>query len=292
MTDASHVPSSDDGGRPPHLADEMRTLAAELSEAAGLLLCTDFDGTLADITDQPDDPEIRPKNRESLRGLRDHPDVVVGVVSGRQVDDLRARVGVDGVAYAGNHGLELHRDGETVVHPIAAKRRSTVAAICDELDARLGDIEGCIVENKGITATVHHRLSPDDATDRVRETVREVVDEMGGPRFRVSLGKSVVEFSPAIPWHKGRAVELLAAELPDDWLPVYLGDDTTDEFGFAAVGHRGFGVHVGEGNDTVATHRVGDPDAVETLLAWLAETGVELLGDECAVPDESEIDIF
>ena len=149
-----------------------------------------------------------------------------------------------------------------------------------------------MVENKGITATVHHRLAPDGVTERVRETVREVVAEIGGPRFRVSLGKSVVEFSPAIPWHKGRAVELLADELPADWLPVYLGDDTTDEFAFAAVGHHGLGVHVGEGHDTVATHRITDLDALETFLSWLAETGVGLMGDEHAVPDESEIDIF
>ena len=288
MTDSHSAPSSDDD-RPPHLADEVRALAAELSDAAGLLLCTDFDGTLADITDRPDDPEIRPRNRESLRTLRDSPNVSVAVVSGREVEDLRTRVGVEGVAYAGNHGLEIHRGGETVVHPIAAKRRSTVAAICDELDARLGGIDGCLVENKGITATVHHRLAPDEETETIRETVRAVVDEFGGPRFRVSLGKSVVEFSPAIPWHKGRAVELLADEHPHDWLPVYLGDDTTDEFAFAAVGQHGLGVHVGEGHDTVATHRVADPDAVESLLTWLAETGANLVGNQRPVPDEVSV---
>ena len=289
MSDGTRDASSSDAdGRPPHLAEEMRALATELAAANGLLLCTDFDGTLTNITDNPDDPTIREANRESLRTLRDHEFVAVAVVSGREIEDLRARVGIDGIVYAGNHGLELHRDGETVVHPIAAHRRSTVAAICDELDARLGHIEGCLVENKGITATVHYRLAADEMAEEIRETVREVVEEMGGPRFRASLGKSVVEFSPAIPWHKGRAVELLAEEYPADWLPVYLGDDTTDEFAFEAFQH-GLGVHVGEGQDTVATHRVDDPDTVETLLSWLAETGVELLGDARPVPDEFDV---
>lgn len=265
-----------DSGRPSPVTDDATTVAAHLSTAEGLLLCSDFDGTLAGITRRPEDAEIRPASRGALRRLRDHPYVELAVVSGRGLSDLRSRVDLEGIDYAGNHGLEIYRDGERIVHPLAARQVERIRAACDELDERLAGVEGCFVERKGLTATVHHRLADADRTDEIRETVEAVVSSIDS-RIDCSTGKAVVEFGPDVPWDKGSAVDLLAADRPDGWLTLYLGDDTTDEDAFRRIRSDGLGVHVGDSPDTAASHRVDDPAAVEAFLDWLAETGIERL---------------
>lgn len=240
-----------------------------IEDASGLLFCTDFDGTLAPIEPDPDAPEIDPENREVLRGLRDTERVRVAVISGRALADVRERVAVDGIAYAGNHGLELERHDSTTVHPIAAKHRGRIGRICSLLESDLSGIEGASVEDKSVTATVHYRLTPDDRIPNVREAVESAVSRFGDGKIRLTGGKEIVELRPAVRWHKGMAVSLLADDRPDGWLPIYIGDDTTDESAFAAV-DDGLAIYVGK-DDTAAHYRVPKQAAVADCLSALAE---------------------
>ncbi|MDL5363694.1 trehalose-phosphatase [Halalkalicoccus sp. NIPERK01] len=257
---------------PEPTADLERFAASGVRErvenAEGLVLCTDFDGTLAPIEADPDAPEIVPENRRLLRTLRDAEDVRVAVVSGRALADVRERVGVEGIAYAGNHGLELRRRGSTVVHPIAAKHRERIGRICAALEADLSGIEGAAVEDKSVTATVHYRKTPEAKVARVREAVETVLDRFGDGRIRRTDGKEIVELRPAVRWHKGMAVSLLAADY-EGRLPIYIGDDTTDESAFRVV-NDGLAIYVGEG-ETNAHYRVPTQPRVASCLAAIAE---------------------
>ena len=256
--------------------DRLEEIRERLRRADGLVLCTDFDGTLAPIVEQPDEAAISPGNRDLLRTLGEHDAVRVGVVSGRALDDVRSRVELPSLAYAGNHGLELARPGSDrdVVHPIAARRRPLLATVCDEIGARLSDVEGCFVENKSITASVHYRRAPSEAVPRVRETVGEVLDEMASGRLHAEHGKAVVEIHQAIPWNKGAAVSLLRGSSARP--AVYLGDDTTDETVFERFGREDVGIHVGDG-PTAASYRIEEQAAVEEVFAWFADEGLDLL---------------
>lgn len=260
------------------LRELQQTVAERLADAEGLLLCTDFDGTLTGIVADPDAPEMRPQNRTSLERLHAHPNVAVAVVSGRALDDLRERVGLDDLSYAGNHGLELAYRGETTVHPVAERQASEIQAACDAIEERVGDIDGCLVENKGVTATVHHRQADLNDTPAIRRAVEEVVEELAPDRIEVSTGKAVVELAPAVPWDKGQAVSFFQSDVPDSWATMYLGDDTTDEYAFRAIAPAGVSIHVGDDEETAAVHRTPDPDTVERFLQWLADEGVESLG--------------
>lgn len=278
--DATDAPGSSDeepaSGSTPRLRPET-DLGDRLRAARGLLLCTDFDGTLTRIVDDPDAPEITDANRESLRRLAASPRVEVAVVSGRALDDLRDRVGLDGVTYAGNHGLELHRDGRTTVHPVARSHRNGVETVRDAVVERVGDVQGVVVEDKDLTVTVHYRNAPADRRDEIRDAVFEAVARHAPDRVRTSTGKAVVELRPAVPWDKGSVVRLLAEDVGASWLPVYVGDDTTDEDAFRALaGVGGVGVRVGD-EPTAASHRLPDTAAVERLLSWLADETPELL---------------
>ena len=134
-TDGSASNDADGGAtdeRSLELFEHLDAVRDRLAGAEGLLLCTDFDGTLAPITDDPDAAGITDANEDALRALADREGIELAVVSGREVGDVTARVGIEGIAYAGNHGLELRREGETTVHPIAAEigRASCRERVC------------------------------------------------------------------------------------------------------------------------------------------------------------------
>ena len=279
---------SSDGHAPP--ADGT-TPADRIRRADGLLVLVDFDGTLADIRPRPDQATIRPESREALAALADLSRTAVAVVSGRGLADVRERVDLPGIGYAGNHGLEIETPEREFVHPEAEGAALTVAAVCADLRDRLADVEGVIVEEKNLSATVHYREVAEAEVDRVREAVRATVEEHAtsaasegeedaesrgdGGALRVEEGKQIVELKPDVDWDKGRAVEWLRdVFVPDGerWHPVYVGDDVTDEDAFRALAGEGTTIRVGAPDEpTAADFRVDDPDAIPPLLAWIAD---------------------
>ncbi len=249
-------------GRTGH--DVYDAFECALSRSGGLLFCTDFDGTLSPIETDPDAPTLPTENERALRLLGERERVRVGVVSGRALSDLRDRIGIDGIAYAGNHGLELETGDGRVAHPIAERREGEIDRLCDVVESVMGD--RVLVERKGLTATVHYREASEETARSVRRLLRHETDEREG--IRTASGKQSVELRPAVEWEKGQAVSLLQDRTPDPWTTAYLGDDTTDESVFRTL-DEGVSVHVGDG-ETAAEHRLPDTEAVTALLEWLA----------------------
>ncbi|NHN61164.1 MULTISPECIES: trehalose-phosphatase [Halorussus] len=279
-SDASTDAAIDPGLELPNpLREHLYAVVEGLVDHDGLLVALDFDGTLAAIEDRPDAAAIPDPTREAVAALAEEPNVEVAVVSGRELADVRDRVDVPEASYAGNHGLEIHAE-EYRVHPTASDAEEDIAAISDELRDRLADVDGVIVENKGVTATVHHRLVADDEVARVADAVDELVDVRDD--VHLTTGKDVLELRPAVERDKGEALrELYDVLVPDgeQWFPVYVGDDTTDEAAFGVLGdrERGFGIKVGDDPNTDAPYRVADPEAVREVLDWLRTYGVEFL---------------
>ncbi|SEV82189.1 trehalose-phosphatase [Natrinema salifodinae] len=277
---------------PPRPLDErLPTLRGRLDGAAELLVCLDFDGTLAPIVEDPDAAAPTERNREALAALAATPAVTTAVVSGRALRDVRARV--DGPSiYAGNHGLELAREGSIAVHPVARKRAIRIERICSILETALASVPNCRVENKRLTGTVHYRSVPDAAEPIVRRITNTVVERFGGDDLELSPGKRILEIGPDIPWGKGNAVELIAADEPSETVPVYIGDDVTDESAFRAVEPDGIGIRVGDDDEpSSASCRVDSPTEVADFLAWLGSTGADLVdrtGSPAAPPVEAQ----
>jgi trehalose 6-phosphate phosphatase len=257
----------------PEVRSRYEELRDWLAGADGLVLGLDFDGTLAPIVEDHTEAAMTAESRAAVDRLAEHPGVGLAVVSGRALDDLTGRVGLDGVVYAGNHGLELGYDGERTVHPDVEGVGPAIDRLRAELDERLGDVPGYAVENKRVTATVHFRTVPEEHVSRVVETVEAVVD--GADDLRVSEGREIREVRPAVEWDKGRVMELLAATAPDGWRVMYVGDDTTDEDAFRAIQPDGVGVHVAssehEAVETDADYRLDGQTDVSRFLGWLDE---------------------
>ena len=258
-----------------------RHLLPRLAAAgAPLLTLLDFDGTLSDIAARPEDAALRPGNASLLQTLAsDMPGVIaaVGIISGRALDDVAGRVGVPGLIYAGNHGLEIAGPGLRYRHPAAATAIPMMADVAGRLAAALDGIPGVAVENKGITLTMHYRQTPAEYRCRAvagfYDAVRPLVDS---GRCRITTAKAALELRPAADWHKGRALDLIRARIAPGAVPLYIGDDATDEDAFRAAqaaGGAGVCVRPAGNADTAAGWRLTSPAAVTAALSELAMLG-------------------
>jgi trehalose 6-phosphate phosphatase len=256
--------------RPPTVDDERAAVQSLLGGPGGVFVGVDFDGTLSPIASTPEEPEITDDCRDALVALVAHPGVTVGVVSGRALADLKERVDVDGVVYAGNHGLEFEYRGETETHPAAATHRPVLREVRKELEERVGDVPGCEVEDKDLTLTVHYRRTPPAAVEDVRQAVLAVVPE-DDRHLRVGVGKAIFEIRPAIDWDKGSAVLYLLEHLNSVERMVYVGDDVTDEDAFAVLDDEDVGIHVGPGHGSGADYRLESQADVAGFLSWLVD---------------------
>jgi len=239
-------------------------------------LVVDVDGTISPIVARPEDAFVLPKARQALIGLRRRL-AVLGIVTGRSVDDARSLVKLDGLTYIGNHGLEVWRDGHAETLPEALPWVPVVARVLDEVAAKLdpGLKVGVIFEDKGATASLHYRLAPDPA--QVRRQLLEILAGCASTGLQVEEGRRVINLLPPLHINKGSAVTWIVREHGLGGI-VYLGDDITDAHAFRALnslreagGMRTLSVGVvGPETPAIVRHsadvRVPSVDAVADLL--------------------------
>jgi trehalose 6-phosphate phosphatase len=254
--------------------DRIDVLHAARAEAGSLLLGLDFDGTLAPIVPRPEHAALLPASRNALDRLAARGDTHIALVSGRSLDDLRRRVVLERVYYAGNHGLEIEGPDVHRVHEDAEAARGTLQTLVHDLERTLKPIEGVIVEDKGLTLSVHFRMVHDEAEEaRVRESVHAVADDLTG--IRLTDGKKVVEIRPDVDWHKGRAFRFLRDTLEERFgraPAIFIGDDRTDEDAFRELGSTDCSIIVGDPpqHESIAQACLRSPDDVAKFLSRLA----------------------
>jgi len=253
----------------PHLLNVWPTVSRLLSEANQVLLALDYDGTLSPIVDRPESALLPAQTKEWLIRLNRKEKYLVGVISARGLEDVRARVGIEGLIYAGNRGLEISGGGMDFVHPEALQLKESVNQAFRQLQQGLKHIKGAMVEHNGLSLTVHYRLTPDGLVGEVEEAVDASTSTLvQSGALTLSTGKMAIEILPGVAWGKGDAIRKIRAAFPQSSLPVYFGDDLPDEAGFAAVqAAGGFGVFVGPARvTTAALYRVDSPREVAEAL--------------------------
>ena len=259
-------------GSLPRVWDREDALRARM-RGRRLAVFLDYDGTLSPIVEDPAAATLGEGMRAALSRLAAR--VPVAIVSGRDLKDVQAFVQDDSLYYAGSHGFDLAGpNGWREVVEKGAKFLPALEAAADALEARLASSDGARVERKRFSLAVHFRQVAEQDEAAVAQAVEETIAEHGD--LHASAGKKVFDVRPRVDWHKGRAVLSLLATLDldgDDVLPIYVGDDTTDEDAFRSLSDCGLGIVVRDGADrrTSARLALDGTDDVERFLHWLAD---------------------
>ena len=259
---------------PPFSTVDDVAAAIVANPGRGLLLLTDFDGTLCEFQTDPTAVFLSDTRRTALSTLATRARLSVGVVSGRRVADVRRRTALDGpVYYAGLHGMEILGPDATFEVPRLAARRELLQQVARSVEAEVASLPGVFIEDKGLSWALHVRAAaPADRERAGRVFWSAATPALDAGTLRLQRGECVFELLPDIDWNKGDAVRWIEADatrrLGAAVRPVYVGDDRTDEHAFDAVGTRGITIVVGR-RPSLARCRLADPTAVEALLTRL-----------------------
>ena len=230
-----------------------------------------YDGTLAPIVDNPDEAVMTDEMRETLKRLSEV--CTVSIISGRTRETIESMIGIDGLVYAGSHGIDILGDNIRMLHKDAEKFVPLMKDQWTYLSKELGNIPGIFIKNKTYTVAVHSRLVPNEEIKRIEKVMYDIVKKNEG--LSLLTGNMVYELFPAIDWDKGQAIRWIMHELGLSWdesSVVYIGDDVTDQFAFRVIRTRGTGIMVSEKSKPSAAHfRVSSTYDVRELFEKMIE---------------------
>jgi trehalose-phosphatase len=233
-----------------------------------LAIFLDYDGTLTPIVSHPEKALLSDSMRQALQSLVMQ--APVAILSGRDLDDVRQRVNIGAIVYAGSHGFDI-AGPRGLRQQVATQFLPELDMVEEELGKQLAEIAGVRVERKRFSIAAHYRNVNESDVPNVERAVSEVAARHR--ELRKMDGKKVYELLPDIDWDKGKAVLWLLETLGLERAkvrPIYIGDDRTDEDAFRALGRRGIGILVSEQpRSTAARYALKNPAEVERFLRKL-----------------------
>jgi alpha,alpha-trehalase len=231
----------------------------------------DYDGTLTPIVNQPEKALLSDSLRRALQTLVMQ--APVAILSGRDLDDVRQRVNIGAIVYAGSHGFDI-AGPRGLRKELATEFLPRLDIVEKEIGEQLTGIPGARLERKRFSIAAHYRNVKESDVPKVERAVSEVAARHR--ELRKMDGKKVYELLPYIDWDKGKAVLWLLENLGLERAkvrPIYIGDDRTDEDAFRALGQRGVGILVSEQpRSTAANYSLKNPAEVERFLRELVAT--------------------
>ena len=258
----------------PLVWDRQEEIRQRLAGKAAVVFL-DYDGTLTPIVEDHNKAILSDDMRASIAELARH--CTVGIISGRDLQNLRNLVDLERLFYAGSHGFDIAGpEGwhETLQH--GSEFLPDLDRAESELRDRLAEVEGHAVERKRFAIAIHYRRARPADVDRIEAVVDQVLADHR--RLRKAHGKKIFELQPRTDWDKGRALCWLLERLELDgpgFVPLYIGDDVTDEDAFRALRERGLGIVMrdDEARPTAARYALEGPADVQRFFAWLVDLG-------------------
>uniref|UniRef100_A0A7C9EPC3 Trehalose 6-phosphate phosphatase n=1 Tax=Opuntia streptacantha TaxID=393608 RepID=A0A7C9EPC3_OPUST len=254
----------------------------------------DYDGTLSPIVDDPDRALMSDEMRSAVRSVAKY--FPTAIISGRSRDKVYDLVGLPELYYAGSHGMDImgpehevlyghfnainsldqQQDKEVSLFQPATEFLPMIEEVFRTLVEITKDIGGAKVENHKFCTSVHYRNVDEKNWPTIAQRVHDILKDY--PRLRLTHGRKVLEVRPVIDWDKGKAVEFLLESLglsnSDDVLPIYIGDDRTDEDAFKVLREKnqGYGILVAPvPKETKAFYSLRDPAEVKQFLNALVK---------------------
>jgi trehalose-phosphatase len=252
--------------------DNWPEIALRIQERNLVFLALDYDGVLAPIAAQPHLARLPPENRDLLEKLVKCSRIKLTIISGRAVNDVRECIGVPGIVYAGNHGVEIELNGFRESH-VAGEYRPQLMEMRTQLEEIFAGFPGVLLEDKGFGIGIHYReVNPSNLAE-VKERFSDWSKTLPASLMIVHA-KMMYEVRPCAAWNKGNAVWHLWQTVAPTALPICLGDDLTDEDGFQALTGKGINIYVGEERQSYAEYiLLSQSDVNAFLMQLLTEIG-------------------
>ncbi|MBM3244675.1 MAG: trehalose-phosphatase [Candidatus Omnitrophica bacterium] len=237
-----------------------------------IFLFLDYDGTLTPIVKTPDKAIISQETKRLLYALSEKNNCRIAIISGRDLVDIKKMVGLKNIIYSGNHGLQI--EGPKIKHELAVSSgyKKILRSIKIQLKERLCGIKGVLIEDKKLSLALHFRLVDRKQLPFVKTVFHEIIIlYLAKNKIKIKYGKEVLEVRPPVQWDKGKVVLWLLArqkfaKAGAEVLPVYIGDDITDEDAFKAFQRLGITILVGKPKPSYAHYYLKNPDEVKELF--------------------------
>ena len=221
----------------------------------GILLFLDFDGTLVPIQNDPTKCVLSPKIKGQLETIALSGKAWIAILSGRTVNDIKKKVHIENLYYGGNHGLEISGPFVNYTHPEALRGKHLIGKLCREIEQEIGNIEGAFIEKKKFGFTLHYRMANKEDKALIQRAFHRITAENSDAQtVTVMRGKKALELAPNVSWDKGIAALFILQELKRNYLPIYVGDDLTDETAFKILNEDGITIRIGRSKKTAAKY--------------------------------------
>lgn len=253
----------------------------EFSEDENTAIITDIDGTISEIVPTPMEAVVSQDMKDALRKIADKFQLV-GVVTGRSVEDALNRIKIKNLVYIGNHGLEYLKNDEIYIEPEIKQYIPIIKDVAGKIRDKLEDKDCILFQDKGLSFTVHYRLCEND--EEIRKMALDIISKVkGAERLKIAEGRKVIELRPPVGNDKGTIIEKLILENNIKKI-MYLGDDITDADAFYKLNElkkegkvRAINIVVSskETPDYVkesADYYVKSVNEIKEFFMWLADT--------------------
>ncbi|MDD5415827.1 MAG: trehalose-phosphatase [Candidatus Daviesbacteria bacterium] len=239
------------------------------------ILMLDFDGTLAPIAGSPDKAKLSKESKNLLIKLSKKKGFYLAIISGRSLSELKKKVNLKNIIYAGNHGLEGEIFQQKYAFPVPDKALMTLKNIRGQLDKIAGRFKGVFIEDKGLTLSFHYRLVSKQQVPPVKLLFKKTLKSyLKTGLIYIMTGKMVFDVRPRLNWNKGSFAKLVINQIhiQTKTIPVvvFIGDDKTDEDVFQKVG-KGITIKVGGDYRSNAKYRFSNTKDVFKFLEWIAD---------------------
>lgn len=256
---------------PEYLFDHSQEIFGTIEKADGKILFLDYDGTLVFLKDKPDDIITPNKVKIVLEKLIRDPEFNIFIITGRTLHEIKNLLDIKGLSFAALHGLEVClANGKKFCWKPSENEQSILKKIKEKVFYEFKEEKGIYIEDKGVTLAFHYRMLP---RERVKYTTGRFVDIVKrtdeGNVLEIIKGAELIEIRSR-GWNKGKATEFLLNNINGRKyaIPIYIGDDTTDEDAFACLKNRGLTIFVSNGSEkpTSAQYWLKNPDDVLVFL--------------------------
>ncbi len=253
-----------------YLFSEWQPLQKKLKNTKKISLFLDYDGTLTPIVKKPELAKLSLQIKKLLRKISGK--YTVAIISGRPLNEIKKLVGLKNIIYSGNHGFEIEIKGKKIIQNVSRGTKNEIRRIKDKLVKEIKKIDGAFLEDKGLTLSIHWRLVDKKNLLNLFATIRDVIRD--NSRVSLTKGKKVWEIRPNINWDKGRAVKKILSLRPTRYslLPVYIGDDTTDEDVFKVL-KNGITIRIGKSKSSNARYYLKNQSEIKKFLIGVSLRG-------------------